>query len=86
MITNNLTLPLKVEKKDNGSSDLVKQFSFHMKRTESIFELIIVACQRHRQLNNGARPRIEIPSLKTKNTRIAIEEVNQGLIVYHSNR
>jgi DNA-directed RNA polymerase subunit K/omega len=52
--------------------------------TESIFQSIIIACLRHKQLKNGANPRIIVPSLKTKNTRIAIEEVKQGLIHYSS--
>lgn len=53
-------------------------------KKESIFQLIVVACQRHKQLTQGADPRVELPSLKTKNTKIAIEEVNQGLISFHT--
>ena len=56
--------------------------SLSTKISKSIFQSIIVACQRHKQLKNGADPRVLVASLKTKNTRIAIEEVKQGLIHY----
>ena len=52
-------------------------------KKNSIFQLLIVAFQRHKQLNDGAVPRVILPSLKSKKTRIAIEEVRQGLILYH---
>jgi len=46
--------------------------------------LIILAAKRSKQLQRGARPRIEIDPLKHKPTRIALEEVIQGTIQFHT--
>jgi len=42
-----------------------------------------LAAKRSKQLQRGARPRIEIDPLKHKPTRIALEEVIQGKIQFH---
>ena len=47
---------------------------------DSKYRLIILAAKRSKQLQKGARPRIEIDALKHKNTRIALEEVMQGRV------
>ena len=47
---------------------------------DSKYRLIILAAKRSKQLQRGARPRIDIDSLKHKNTRIALEEVMQGRV------
>jgi DNA-directed RNA polymerase subunit omega len=47
---------------------------------DSKYRLIIVAAKRSKQLQRGARPRIEIDPQKHKSTRIALEEVQQGKI------
>jgi DNA-directed RNA polymerase subunit omega len=47
---------------------------------DSKYRLIIVAAKRSKQLQRGARPRIEIDPQKHKPTRIALEEVNQGKV------
>jgi len=47
---------------------------------DSKYRLIIVAAKRSKQLQRGARPRIDIDPLKHKSTRIALEEVQQGKI------
>jgi len=47
---------------------------------DSKYRLIILAAKRSKQLQRGARPRIEIDPLKHKPTRIALEEVIQGRI------
>ncbi len=59
-----------------------QEISSKPEKIDSIFQSVIIACLRQKQLNKGAHPRIVVPSLKTKNTRIAIEEVNEGLILY----
>jgi DNA-directed RNA polymerase omega subunit len=46
--------------------------------------LIILAAKRSKQLQRGARPRIEIDPLKHKPTRIALEEVIQGKVQFHT--
>ncbi len=47
---------------------------------DSKYRMIIVAAQRSKQIQRGAIPRVEIDSQKHKPTRIALEEVRQGLI------
>jgi DNA-directed RNA polymerase omega subunit len=47
---------------------------------DSKYRMIIVAAKRSKQLQRGARPRIDIDPLKHKPTRIALEEVQQGKI------
>jgi DNA-directed RNA polymerase subunit omega len=50
---------------------------------DSKYRLIILAAKRSKQLQRGARPRIEIDQTKHKPTRIALEEVIQGKIQFH---
>ncbi len=47
---------------------------------DSRYRLIIVAAQRAKQLQRGARARIEADPRRRRNTSIAIEEVKQGRI------
>jgi DNA-directed RNA polymerase subunit omega len=49
---------------------------------DSKYRLIIVAAKRSKQLQRGARPRIDIDPLKHKPTRIALEEVLNGKVDY----
>ena len=49
---------------------------------DSKYRLIILAAKRSKQLQRGARPRIDIDQTKHKPTRIALEEVRRGLIYY----
>jgi DNA-directed RNA polymerase omega subunit len=51
---------------------------------DSKYRLIILAAKRSKQLQRGARPRIEIDPTKHKPTRIALEEVIQGTIQFHT--
>jgi DNA-directed RNA polymerase omega subunit len=50
---------------------------------DSKYRLIILAAKRSKQLQRGARPRIEIDPTKHKPTRIALEEVIQGTVRFH---
>jgi len=50
---------------------------------DSKYRLIILAAKRSKQLQRGARPRIEIDPTKHKPTRIALEEVVQGTVQFH---
>jgi DNA-directed RNA polymerase subunit omega len=52
---------------------------------DSKYRLIILAAKRSKQLQRGARPRIEIDPLKHKPTRIALEEVMRGKIHFTVN-
>jgi len=47
---------------------------------DSKYRLILVAAQRSKQLQRGARPRVEMDSLRHKPTRIALEEVRRRLV------
>jgi DNA-directed RNA polymerase subunit omega len=47
---------------------------------DSKYRLIIVAAKRSKQLQRGARPRIDIDAQKHKPTRIALEEVLRGKV------
>jgi DNA-directed RNA polymerase omega subunit len=47
---------------------------------DSKYRLIILAAKRSKQLQRGARPRIDIDATKHKPTRIALEEVLRGKI------
>ena len=49
---------------------------------DSKYRLIIVAAQRSKQLQRGARPRVEMESQRHKHTRVALEEISQGKINY----
>lgn len=51
---------------------------------DSKYRLIILAAKRSKQLQRGARPRIEIDATKHKPTRIALEEIVQGKILFHT--
>jgi len=51
---------------------------------DSKYRLIILAAKRSKQLQRGARPRIEIDPLKHKPTRIALEEVIQGKVNFYT--
>ncbi len=48
------------------------------REVDSKFRFITVAAQRAKQLQNGAKPRVETPSRKP--TRVAIEEALAGAI------
>jgi DNA-directed RNA polymerase omega subunit len=47
---------------------------------DSKYRLIILAAKRSKQLQRGARPRIDIDALKHQNPRSALEEVMQGRV------
>jgi len=51
---------------------------------DSKYRLIIVAAQRSKQLQRGARPRIEgMDMQRHKPTRVALEEVQQGKVSFN---
>lgn len=47
---------------------------------DSKYRLILVAAQRSKQLQRGARPRVEMDTQRHKPTRIALEEVQRGVV------
>lgn len=51
---------------------------------DSKYRLIIVAAQRSKQIQRGARSRVDIDISKHKATRVALEEVRQGLVNFET--
>ena len=49
---------------------------------DSKYRLILVAAQRSKQLQRGAHPRVEMDSQRHKPTRIALEEVQRGVVSF----
>jgi DNA-directed RNA polymerase omega subunit len=49
---------------------------------DSKYRLILVAAQRSKQLQRGARPRVEMDMQRHKPTRIALEEVQRGQVPF----
>ena len=47
---------------------------------DSKYRLILVVAQRSKQLQRGARPRVEMDAQRHKPTRIALEEVQRGRV------
>jgi DNA-directed RNA polymerase omega subunit len=47
---------------------------------DSKYRLVLLAAKRSKQLQRGARPRLQSSAKKT--TRIALEEIQHGLIYY----
>jgi DNA-directed RNA polymerase subunit omega len=47
---------------------------------DSKYRLILIAAQRSKQLQRGARPRVEMDMQGHKPTRIALEEVQCGVV------
>lgn len=52
---------------------------------DSRFRLVVVAAQRSKQLQRGARPRIVTDPKRRRSTSIALEEVKQGLVPFVNN-
>lgn len=48
---------------------------------DSKYRLVLLAAKRSKQLQKGARPRLQ--SMAKKTTRVALEEVQHGLVQYH---
>jgi DNA-directed RNA polymerase omega subunit len=51
---------------------------------DSKYRMIILAAQRSKQLQRGATPRVELDPRKTKSTRIAMKEIENGKINFET--
>ena len=49
---------------------------------DSKYRMIIVAAQRSKQIQRGARPRVEMDAQRHKPTRVALEEVQRGKVSF----
>jgi len=54
-------------------------------RIDSRFRLVLVAAQRSKQLQRGARPRVASDQKRRRPTSIALEEVRRGLVPFINN-
>ena len=52
---------------------------------DSRFRLVVVAAQRSKHIQRGARPRIDADPNRRRNTSIALEEVKLGLVSFINN-
>lgn len=68
--------------KSNSNEELVEATE-STPEIDSKYRLIILAAKRSKQLQRGARPRIDIDPTKHKPTRIALEEVIRGKVQFH---
>lgn len=64
--------------RDTGDGDE----AYEQPQMDSKYRLIIVAAQRSKQLQRGARPRVEMDVQRHKPTRIALEEVRRGKVSF----
>jgi DNA-directed RNA polymerase subunit omega len=63
---------------NDGMTTLIEESE--IPEMDSKYRMIIVAAKRSKQLQRGARPRIEIDPQKHKPTRVALEEVVRGKV------
>ncbi|HEX8118034.1 MAG TPA: DNA-directed RNA polymerase subunit omega, partial [Pyrinomonadaceae bacterium] len=52
---------------------------------DSRFRLVLVAAQRSKQIQRGARPRVAADPKRRRPTSIALEEVKRGLVPFINN-
>ena len=73
-------MPKAVESKNDPvekSSEEPHQLEF-----DSKYRMIIIAAQRSKQIQRGARPRVEVDMQRHKPTRVALEEVQRGKVPF----
>ncbi|MCA1555489.1 MAG: guanylate kinase [Acidobacteria bacterium] len=71
-----LALRLQSNKEDDNESVVQKQ----QPELDSKYRMIIVAAQRSKQLQRGARPRVQMETQLHKHTRVALLEIEQGKV------
>ncbi len=59
-----------------------KNESMNSSENDSKYRKIILAAQRSKQIQRGADPRVEMDLRKSKSTRIAMRELDEGKIKY----
>ena len=68
----------RMDDNNDGLTNLIEESE--VPEMDSKYRMIIVAAKRSKQLQRGARPRIEIDPQKHKPTRVALEEVVRGKV------
>ncbi|QQS44892.1 MAG: DNA-directed RNA polymerase subunit omega [Acidobacteriota bacterium] len=59
-------------------SDNEEKNEMNTETIDSKYRKILIAAKRSKQIQKGARPRVDLPNAKP--TRIALEEVDRGLV------
>ncbi len=59
-------------------SDNEEKNEMNTESIDSKYRKILIAAKRSKQIQKGARPRVDLPNAKP--TRIALEEVDRGLV------
>jgi DNA-directed RNA polymerase omega subunit len=67
---------------ENSNEILDRKNEEYKREVDSKYRLILIAAQRSKQLQRGAKNRVPLDPAKHKTTRIALEEVKQKLIDY----
>ena len=73
-------MPKAVASTSDASND--DAFDREQPGIDSKYRMIIVAAQRSKQLQKGARPRVEMDPQRHKPTRVALEEVQRGKVQF----
>ncbi|RMG07822.1 MAG: DNA-directed RNA polymerase subunit omega [Acidobacteria bacterium] len=60
----------------------MKEETTQVPQIDSKYRLVLIAAQRAKQLQKGAKPRVNLDPRKTKPTVIALEEIKQGKIMF----
>lgn len=67
----------------NTKDDLeVQTEEYEQPEIDSRYRLIIVAAKRSKQLQHGAKPRVDMDAQKHKTTRIALEELKKEKVPF----
>jgi len=69
-----------IEKHDEQTN--MKEETTQVPQIDSKYRLVLIAAQRAKQLQKGAKPRVNLDPRKTKPTVIALEEIKQGKIMF----
>ncbi len=64
------------------TSEQTKKKPSETTENDSKYRKIILAAQRSKQIQRGANPRVDMDLRKSKSTRIAMKELDEGKIEY----
>ena len=73
-------MPEQTEQLVEESLDNVEETKATQPEIDSKYRMIILAAQRSKQLQRGANPRVEMDVRKSKPTRIAMKEIDEGKV------
>ena len=73
----------KLEVEENGEDEQITEVIVDPKKIPEIdskYRLILLAAQRAKQIQRGAKPRVDLDPRKIKSTTIALEEFEQNKV------